>query len=780
MYWKVSFVFTFGLIINTCLAFGQTAGMLTLRGKISDSQSGIPLVGASIIVPPNLGTTTDAQGNFSIRLKAGQHKITVSHLAYASQTLLISLSRDSNLLVVLEKQAATLNMINITGSKSERSILRDVSQVDILKADLIYNVNASKLADAIDKIPGVTVIDGQINIRNGSGFAYGAGSRAMMIVDGQPMLTADRNDVRWNFVPVEMIEQVEVVKGASSALYGAGALNGVVHVRTFWPGEKKHETRLQTYSTIYGKPRQTEQAWWGDTPPMENGIGIAHGQRIGRFDVVGGLNVINSRSFIQNSDQNQRRLTLKTRFRPKRDHGFTLLLSGSYMESSEADYIIWNDNDSGAYVPLRGTRPNTFDGVVRIDRRQWQVSPAVHYNAKNGDTHKIQSRWYHLEFLNFSKNLETNLYMVDYLYTRQISKNWKLSGGLNHQRFDVNDPIGIGVHNGKIQAVFMQFNREAARLNLEAGLRYEHFSLTGLPDRSAPVIKLGANYLLRDQLSLRASFGQGYRFPSMSEMFVNKPDDRLSIYPNPDLIPESGWSAELGIKKEISYGEWRVYADAALFMMDYKDMMAFTLGSFVPDSIPNPTFNDYVRYLGFRSENISRARIGGIELSLTSVGKIGDVPLRIMAGYTYSYPVDLNYNDTLSNVFNYWGRLFSSIFASKNSHLLQPMLKYRNRHLVKVDVESGYKNVLFGIDFRYYSRLESMDTLFIAVIPGMTDYNASRSGNEYTFNLRAAYDFGKYGQLTFIVNNLTNRFYTLRFARAEPPRHFSIQYRIKI
>lgn len=780
MYWKFSLFCLLSLLSCLEQAAGQANHLIWLSGKITDGQTQQPLVGAALLIPPNSGTTTDAEGYFRIRLKAGQLKITVSHLAYSSQTLSFQLSQDTVLAFSLIKQPATLNMINITGSKSERSVMRDINQVDILKSELIYNVNASKLADAIDKIPGVTVIDGQINIRNGSGFAYGAGSRALMIVDGQPLLTADRNDVRWNFVPVEMIDQVEVVKGASSALYGAGALNGVVHVRTFWPGEKKHETRLQTYSTVYGKPRQTEQAWWGDAPPKENGIGIAHGQRIGRFDVVGGLNVINSRSFIQNSDQNQRRLTLKTRFRPKRDHGFTLLLSGSYMESAEADYIIWNDNDSGAYVPLRGTRPNTFDGIVRIDRRQWQVSPVVHFNAKNGDTHKIQSRWYHLEFLNFSKNLETNMYMVDYLYTRQIRKNWKLSGGINHQRFDVNDPIGIGIHDGKIQAVFMQFNREAARLNLEAGLRYEYFTLTGLPDRSAPVIKLGANYMLRDQLSLRASFGQGYRFPSMSEMFVNKPDDRLSIYPNPDLTPESGWSAELGIKKEMNLGNWRVYADAALFMMDYKDMMAFTLGSFVPDSITNPTFNDYVRYLGFRSENISRARIGGIELSVTTLGKIGDVPLRIMSGYTYSYPVDLNYNDTLSNVFNYWGRLFSSLFASKNSYLLQPMLKYRNRHLVKVDVESAYKNFLFGIDFRYYSKLESMDTIFVAVIPGMTDYTASRSGNEYTFNVRAAYDFGKFGQITLIVNNLTNRFYTLRFARAEPPRHFTLQYRIRL
>lgn len=775
---KLCFIFSLLFVFEAATA--QNDKLVWLSGTIIDQQSQQPLVGATVLLPPNSGTVTDVSGNFKIRLKAGQSILTFGHLAYKSQSISITLFGDSSIQLGLTAQSADLKMINITGSKYERSILREVNQVDILKADLINNVNAAKLSDAIDKIPGITVSDGQINIRNGSGFAYGAGSRALMIVDGLPILTGDRNDIRWNFIPVEMIDQVEVVKGASSALYGAGALNGVVHVRTFWPGEKKHETRLQTYSTYYGQPRQQQQAWWGDAAPMENGLALAHGQRIGRLDIVGGFNTIKSRSYIQNSDQDQQRISLKTRFRPKRGHGLTLLLSGAYMQSSEADYIIWNDADSGAFVPLRGSRPETYDGVVRIDRRQWQVSPSVLYTTRTGDSHQLQTRWYHLEFLNFSKNLQTNIYTADYLFTKQIRNNWKLSGGLNFQQFDVDDPIGIGIHDGIIQSVFGQMNRSGARLNLELGFRYEQFAVAGLPKRNAPVLKIGANYLLRDQLALRASFGQGYRFPSFSEMFVNKPDDRLSIYPNPNLRPESGWSAELGIKKEMDIGEWRLYADLAFFMMDYQDMMAFMLGSFVPDSIPNPTFNDYVRYLGFRSENISRARIGGLEIAVTSMGKIGDIPLRILAGYTYSYPVDLNYNDTLANVGRYWGRLFGSMFAAKDSYLLRPMLKYRNRHLIKLDVESGYKKALFGIDFRYYSRIESMDTLFVAIIPGMTDYTNSRSGNEYFINLRAGYDFGKYGQLTFIVSNLTNRFYTLRFARAEPPRNFTLQYRIRL
>ena len=91
------------------------------------------------------------------------------------------------------------------------------------------------MEDAIDFIPGVSIIDGQANIRGGSGWSYGAGSRVQLLVDDLPQLTADANDVKWNFLPVENLEQIEVIKGASSVLFGSSALNGVINIRTAYP-----------------------------------------------------------------------------------------------------------------------------------------------------------------------------------------------------------------------------------------------------------------------------------------------------------------------------------------------------------------------------------------------------------------------------------------------------------------------------------------------------------------------------------------------------------------
>jgi iron complex outermembrane receptor protein len=73
--------------------------------------------------------------------------------------------------------------------------------MEILKPSLIENTNTVSLEQAIERLPGVDIIDGQANIRNGSGWSYGAGSRVLVMVDDIPMLAADAGDAKWNYLP---------------------------------------------------------------------------------------------------------------------------------------------------------------------------------------------------------------------------------------------------------------------------------------------------------------------------------------------------------------------------------------------------------------------------------------------------------------------------------------------------------------------------------------------------------------------------------------------------
>ena len=129
--------------------------------------------------------------------------------------------------------------------------------MEVLKPSLIENKSLQSIENAVDQVPGVNVIDGQANIRGGAGFSYGAGSRVLVMVDEMPMLTADAGDVKWTFLPVENCEQIEVIKGASSALFGSSAINGVINFRTAYAKDEP-ETKINFYGGVYDKPRRKE------------------------------------------------------------------------------------------------------------------------------------------------------------------------------------------------------------------------------------------------------------------------------------------------------------------------------------------------------------------------------------------------------------------------------------------------------------------------------------------------------------------------------------------
>lgn len=63
-----------------------------------------------------------------------------------------------------------------------------------------------------------------------------SGARSQILVDGMSTLNPKTGEINWNTVPLENIEQIEVIKGASSVLYGSSALNGIINIRTARPG----------------------------------------------------------------------------------------------------------------------------------------------------------------------------------------------------------------------------------------------------------------------------------------------------------------------------------------------------------------------------------------------------------------------------------------------------------------------------------------------------------------------------------------------------------------
>ena len=263
----------------------------------------------------------------------------------------------------------------MTASKYEKNITRETVSMEVLKPDFINNNNNIELDEAIQKVPGLTMIDNQANVRGGSGFAYGAGSRVLVLVNGIPELTGDAGDVKWEFLPVENLDQVEIIKGASSVLYGSSALNGVINLRTRYPTSTP-ETRIILFQGLFENPKDKSKVWWGNHQPYFSGANFFHSHKFGQFDLVLGGSMANEQSFHEGSYALGGRINANTRYRFRHVDGLSAGINVNYMYFQSGTYFLWVNDTTGAYRALGGvdttssTQNNDLQNVARNSVRQ--------------------------------------------------------------------------------------------------------------------------------------------------------------------------------------------------------------------------------------------------------------------------------------------------------------------------------------------------------------------------------------------------------------------------
>lgn len=213
---KTFFLLTF-LIVSTSLFAQEKA---TIKGKLTDLKTGEPILGGTVYTDKGQGSNTDFDGNFEIKLDAGTYTLKIAYLGHKTITKSVTVAAGEVLEFneKLESKGIELGTTVISASKYEKKLSEETVSIDVLGSDLIKNASALGADEALEKVPGVTIVDGQANIRGGSGWSYGAGSRVLVLLDDMPFMSADAADAKWSAMPVEHIEQVEVIKGAASAL----------------------------------------------------------------------------------------------------------------------------------------------------------------------------------------------------------------------------------------------------------------------------------------------------------------------------------------------------------------------------------------------------------------------------------------------------------------------------------------------------------------------------------------------------------------------------------
>lgn len=257
------------LIAIVSLGVGQVfAQTTTISGTVTEEGTNETLIGVNILVKGKvIGTVTDLRGNFNLRVSQEPPLTLVfSMIGFASKEIEITDANVSNLKVTLAEQSMLGQEVVVSASRVEESILQ--SPVSIEKMDIlaIRDTPADNYYKGIANLKGVDVTTSSINFQiiNARGFNSTGNTRFVQLTDGMDTQAPALNFPIGNLNgPSELdVESVEFIPGASSALYGPNAFNGILLVNSKSPFEYQGLSAFvkQGVNHINGRPGEPQSA----------------------------------------------------------------------------------------------------------------------------------------------------------------------------------------------------------------------------------------------------------------------------------------------------------------------------------------------------------------------------------------------------------------------------------------------------------------------------------------------------------------------------------------
>ncbi len=804
-----------GLFISSVSLYSQT-GTGVLKGNITDKDSKEPIIGATIQLLSDLskGTATDIEGNYVLVLDTGKYKILCSYLGLQSDTFSVVIKENEifqkNL--ALKQNAKTLETVVVSSGKFEQKLEELTVSMEVLKPSLIANKNTTSIETALEQVPGLTIIDNDPQIRGGSGFTFGVGSRVAIVVDGVPLLSGDAGRPEWSYIPVENIEQIEVIKGASSVLYGSSALNGVISIRSAYP-RSTPKTSINYSAGQYSIPQAPSENWYktrdNNSFPGFNNLNLFHSRIIkNNLDFVIGANFNVDQGYIgpppqgknipsdlkevlhmedtiplfSNNDmiKKRARVNVNLRYRAKRIEGLNFGVNANFMLNKTNMVFAWLDDSLGLY---RG-----YPGAVFLeDQVLFNVDPFIKYTTKNGLSHSLQTRVFHSD--NVISNNQSNkgtMYFGEY----QIQKKFKsidlnfIAGTTGNVSYSTSRLyVSSGQPDNKIvnTSAYIQFDKKFWRiLNISGGVRYENFKINNLKNDDAFIYRFGGNLQLTRGTFIRSSYGTGYRYPTITERYITTKAGMFGVFPNPDLKPETSKSFEVGIKQGFKIGNCKGYLDVAAFHQKYEDNIEYLFGSWEPN----------VALIGFKFLNTGNSQVRGLDMSLAATTAETNKRFGVSAliGYTYIEPITLTPDSVYAFSKNPDGTVGQAL-TYKNSSMdtTDNVLKYRFQHMFKLDIEFKIYRFNFGVSNKYYTKMQNVDKAFEGIEQLTRDANTFFDEivgvNYWQTNLdisiwdaRLSYNVDKKQKVSIVCNNVFNEIYSLRPLKIESPRTAAVQY----
>ncbi len=225
------------LAVSFLLTIGSILGQGTIRGTISDNETGETLIGASVVVKgTTIGTTTNVNGEFELRVE--QYPpilLVVKFLGYSPKEITVN-SFDEDLNINMGTDNVLMQEVEIVGSRINEKTKQSALTVESMDVIAIKEAPSGNFYESLGNLKGVDVTSASLGFKiiNTRGFNSTSPVRSLQLIDGVDNQSPGLNFSLGNFLGASDldVQSVDIIAGASSAYYGPGAFNGVIDMRT--------------------------------------------------------------------------------------------------------------------------------------------------------------------------------------------------------------------------------------------------------------------------------------------------------------------------------------------------------------------------------------------------------------------------------------------------------------------------------------------------------------------------------------------------------------------
>jgi iron complex outermembrane receptor protein len=257
------------LLLFSALTYAQT----TISGTVTDSKTGTPIPGVSIRVSGStIGTAADFDGKFTLQTnQSPPYFVQASSVGFEAKT--IEVTQKNQILNFSLKEGTMLDEVVVSASRTPEKIFESPVTIERFGVKEIQNTASADFYDGLENLKGVDINTNSLTFKaiNTRGFATFANTRFMQLVDGMDNSAPALNFPLGNLLGMTEtdIQSVELLPGASSALYGANAFNGILFMTSKNPFE---------YPGVsgYSKTGLTAQEANGNNVYTDIGFRLAH------------------------------------------------------------------------------------------------------------------------------------------------------------------------------------------------------------------------------------------------------------------------------------------------------------------------------------------------------------------------------------------------------------------------------------------------------------------------------------------------------------------------